>query len=124
MSERPFEEFCIAIAGPAVNVAIAGTLFAILPFVGLPLNDSAGVGTHLKGNYLFTLAVTNIGLVVFNLVPAFPMDGGRVLRSLLVPGLGRLRATEVAANIGAAFAMLLMFAGFWNPMLLLVGGFI
>jgi len=52
------------------------------------------------------------------------MDGGPVLRAFLVPGLGRLRATEVAANIGAAFAMLLMLAGIWNPMLLLVGAFV
>jgi Zn-dependent protease len=124
MSERPIEEFCIAVAGPAVNVAIAGVLFAILLFVGLPPNDSAELAAYVKGNYLFALAVTNVGLVVFNLVPAFPMDGGRVLRSILVPGLGRLRATEIAANIGAAFAMLLMFAGLWNPMLFLVGGFV
>jgi Zn-dependent protease len=124
MSERPSEEFCIAIAGPAVNVAIAGLLFAILAFIGLPLDDSAGLAAFLKGNYLFTLAVTNIGLVVFNLIPAFPMDGGRVLRSVLVPLLGRLPATEVAANVGAAFAFLLMFAGFWKPMFLLVGGFV
>jgi Zn-dependent protease len=124
MSERPIEEFCIAVAGPVVNVGIAGMLLAILPLLGLPLNDSAGLAAYLKGNYLFALAVTNIGLVVFNLVPAFPMDGGRVLRSILVPGLGRLRATEVAANIGAAFAMLLMFTGIWNPMFFLVGGFV
>ena len=124
MSERPFEEFCIAIAGPAVNVVIAGLLFVVLPFLGLPFDDSARLPAYLKDSYLFTLAAMNIGLVLFNLVPAFPMDGGRVLRSVLVPGLGRLRATEVAANIGAIFAVLLMFAGFWNPMLLLVGAFV
>lgn len=124
MSERPLEEFCIAIAGPAVNVVIAGLLFVVLAFLELPLKTGEELAAYLNGNYVFTLAITNVGLVVFNLVPAFPMDGGRVLRALLVPGLGRLRATEVAANIGAAFAVLLMVAGIWNPMFLLVGGFV
>jgi Zn-dependent protease len=124
MSERPFEEFWIAIAGPAVNVVIAGLLFGLLALLGFPLKSGAEVATYLKGNYLFTLAMINVGLVVFNLVPAFPMDGGRVLRALLAPGLGRLRATELAANIGAAFAVLFMLAGIWNPMLILVGAFV
>lgn len=124
MSERPWEEFCIAIAGPAVNVLIAGLLFAWLVFFGFSLESEAEIAAYLKGNYLLTLAMINVGLVVFNLVPAFPMDGGRVLRAVLVPGLGRLRATEIAANVGAFFAVLFMLAGIWKPMLILVGGFV
>jgi Zn-dependent protease len=125
MSERPWEEFWIAVAGPAVNVAIAGLLFILLTFLGLSL-DSQGelLVTALGSGYLFTLALINLGLVAFYLVPAFPMDGGRVLRAVLVPALGRLRATETAANIGAFFAILLLLAGIWNPMLILVGAFV
>jgi Zn-dependent protease len=124
MSERPWEEFCIAVAGPAVNVGIAGLLFILLAFLGLPVNSRGELSADLGGRYLFTLALINVGLVAFNLLPAFPMDGGRVLRAILVPGLGRLRATQTAANIGALFAVLLMLAGIWNPMLILVGGFV
>jgi Zn-dependent protease len=124
MSERPWEEFWIAVAGPAVNVAIAALLFVFLAFLGGPLASGPEFAAYLQGNYWFTLAAANIGLVVFNLVPAFPMDGGRVLRALLAPALGRLRATEVAANIGAAFAVLFMLAGMWNPMFILIGAFV
>jgi Zn-dependent protease len=124
MSERPLEEFCIAVAGPAVNVAIAGLLFILVAFLGLPLGSHGEPSVDLESSYLFTLAVINLGLVVFNMVPAFPMDGGRVLRAMLVPILGRLRATETAANIGALFAVLLLLAGIWNPLLILVGAFV
>jgi Zn-dependent protease len=125
MSERPMEELCIALAGPAVNVAIAFVLFAALAVIGLPLDREMGFAANPMGSYLFTLAMTNLGLVLFNLLPAFPMDGGRVLRAILVPALGRFRATQVAANVGSAFAVLLILAGIWlNPMLVLVGAFI
>ena len=124
MSKRPWEEFSIAIAGPAVNLAIAGLLFLFLVFLGMLPSSRVELSTYLTGNYLFALAVTNAGLAIFNLLPAFPMDGGRVLRALLVPALGRLRATEIAANIGAVFAALLVLAGIWSPMLLLVGTFV
>jgi Zn-dependent protease len=124
MSERPWEEFWIAVAGPAVNVAIAGLLFILLAFLGLPLGSGGEFAVDLGSSYLFTLALINLGLVAFNLVPAFPMDGGRVLRAALVPGLGRLRATQTAANIGAFFAVVLLLAGIWNPMLILVGAFV
>jgi Zn-dependent protease len=123
--ESAWGEFWIAIAGPAVNVVIAGILSVLLYFSreGSALTPTS-VDSFLHGNFIFDLLVINIGLVVFNMLPAFPMDGGRVLRSILVPQLGRLRATEVAAGIGTAFSILFVIWGlFGNPMLLLVGMF-
>jgi Zn-dependent protease len=128
MSERPWEEFWIAVAGPAVNVAIA--LLLSLP-IGLGLDtpqlDLGSAQTGLHGSFLFDLRTTNIVLCLFNLLPAFPMDGGRVLRALLAIPFGRLTATQVAATLGAVFAFLFVLLGLrsdpWNPLLILVGAF-
>jgi Zn-dependent protease len=127
MSERPWEEFWIAVAGPAVNVVIAGVLFVLLSLtISFSLADPASIQSFLRQNYLFDLMVINALLVAFNLLPAFPMDGGRVLRALLVPPLGRLRATEIAANVGAVFAVLIgllaLLTG--SPMPILVAAFV
>src|SRR5262249_29082496 len=86
MSERPWEEFCIAVAGPLVNVVIAASLALVFLLLGLPL---AGLGLTQRAwvspevSLLRDLFAVNVGLVLFNLLPAFPMDGGRVLRALL-----------------------------------------
>jgi Zn-dependent protease len=91
-------ELLIALAGPAVNLVIAGGLF-----LGLEL---AGPGSaNMVGNFLFQLMAINLGLALFNLLPVFPMDGGRVLRAILSAPLGRLRATSVAASIGQFIAI-------------------
>ncbi len=126
MSERPLEEFLIAIAGPAVNVVIAGILLPLVLLgnggVVLGLAESATFANH---HFLLDLLSINSWLVAFNLLPAFPMDGGRVLRALLTGPFGRLRATEIAAHLGVGFAVVFAVLGFWaNPMLLLVGAFI
>src|SRR5438094_5785309 len=117
MSERPLEEFWIAVAGPAVNVVIA---------LGLTLLCSQLYGwetLHLigRGNPLVDLLLVNGILVVFNLLPIFPMDGGRVFRALLSLPLGRLRATEWAVAIGTVLAVPLGLLGFFSrqPVLLL-----
>jgi Zn-dependent protease len=126
MSERPWEEFWIAIAGPAVNVALT-TVLAALTLILFVVSDSdaAGLPVFLQGNLLFDLAVINLGLAGFNLLPAFPMDGGRVLRAVLATPLGRLRATEWAARLGAIFAVAFAAYGIINgaPTLVLVGVF-
>jgi Zn-dependent protease len=125
MSERPWEEFWIAVAGPAVNVTLAGALLAATALFGLA--SPAGPSTALlRGSLGPDLIRINFVLAFFNLVPAFPMDGGRVLRALLTVPLGRLRATELAARVGAVLAFLLALAGLVSGhlLLLLVAAFV
>jgi len=121
--EEPREEFLIAIAGPLVNVAIA---FGLVLFFGarLQAGDLAAVESA-RVSLIDRLAAVNIFLAVFNMIPAFPMDGGRVLRALLATKLGFVRATEIAAYIGQGFAFALGFVGLlWNPMLIFIAIFV
>jgi Zn-dependent protease/predicted transcriptional regulator len=123
MPEKPLEELWVALMGPAVNVVIAAILFAYL-FVtnGLsPLTDL----TVASGSFLERVMIVNVSLVLFNLIPAFPMDGGRVLRALLAMRMDYVRATQVAANIGQGLAFLFGFIGlFSNPFLLFIAFFV
>ena len=123
MPEDPKEELLVAIAGPLVNVVIAGVLFAGLLISGFffqPLSIEL-----LLGNFWVRLLSVNLTLVAFNLIPAFPMDGGRVLRSLLATRIPHVKATRIAANIGKGFALLLGITGFFvNPWLVLTAIFI
>lgn len=121
--EKPHEEFLIAIAGPLVNVVIALGL-VLLAGARLNMSDLAAVESA-KVSLIDRLAVVNLFLVLFNMIPAFPMDGGRVLRALLATRLGFVRATEIAAFIGQGFAFALGFAGlFGNPMLIFIAIFV
>lgn len=121
MPDNPWQEFVIAVAGPAVNVIIAVFMTAVAVVFGFSVGDLlAGLG-RIEGlalgalfSYVF---VYNIFLAAFNLLPAFPMDGGRVLRALLAMRLDYARATRIAANIGRALAVAF---GIWG---LLNGGF-
>ena len=117
MPKNPFQEFVISVAGPAVNVVIAAVLFswmAVAPMTGF------------LGWFVYNLALVNVGLVVFNMIPAFPMDGGRVLRSTLAMFTSHYHATRVATAVGkgAAFGLgaLGLFGGL--PMLMLIGVFV
>lgn len=116
MSEKPWQEFWIALAGPAVNVAIAGLLFVMLwPAYGsavLPLIGNMGVMHIGLLDFLVVLLNLNLFLALFNMIPAFPMDGGRILRALLSVKLGQLTATEIAAGVGSAAVVLMVLAGF------------
>jgi len=121
--EAPREEFLIAIAGPLVNVAIA---FLLMLFAGGQLSTAALAAvdsTHIS--LIDRLAAVNIFLALFNMIPAFPMDGGRVLRALLASRLGFVRATEIAASIGQAVAFALGFIGLlYNPILIFIAIFV
>ena len=123
MPERPSEEIVIAIAGPLVNVVIA----LVLVVLGAKL-DPASMAAIQNPNpgFLTRLAGVNIFLVLFNLIPAFPMDGGRVLRALLTFRLGRRRATALAARIGQGLAFGLGFLGLFsgNPILVFIAIFV
>lgn len=115
----PREELVIALAGPAVNVVLAGLIFTVLQLApGL-----AGFG--IIGALVVRWLHINVALLLFNLIPAFPMDGGRVLRSLLALRMGFADGTRIAARVGQVLAVgffLLGLAG--NPMLMLVALFV
>jgi stage IV sporulation protein FB len=116
--EKPTEELVIALAGPLVNVAIAALLFGMLGSVPAP--DTADAMPRTGHALLDQLAWVNVMLVVFNLIPAFPMDGGRVLRAFLAFRMGHAQATQVAAKIGQAVAFGLGLLGLLNGNALLV----
>ena len=123
MPEEPVQELIIAVAGPLVNVVIALGLFVVGGAQGL-LNRSTVEG----GGLIAQLLTINIMLVLFNLLPAFPMDGGRVLRALLATRMSYARATQVAATVGQGFAFIFGFLGFigllWNPFLIFIALFV
>jgi Zn-dependent protease/CBS domain-containing protein len=123
MPTKPSEEFLVAIAGPAVNVALAGLLFGVLVAMG-----ASGDVTRLElvgGPFVAKLMWTNVGLAVFNLLPAFPMDGGRVLRALIASRTDYVRATDIAARVGQAVALGFGLIGlFSNPFLVFIALFV
>jgi Zn-dependent protease len=125
MPEKPGQEIVVALAGPAVNLVIAAALTLVM---GASLDPGqmaqiGGGGASLVGR----LAAVNMMLFLFNLIPAFPMDGGRVLRALLAIRMGYTRATRAAATVGQGlafvFALLGLFGG-GNLMLVLIAVFI
>jgi Zn-dependent protease/predicted transcriptional regulator len=123
MPDKPIEELWVALMGPAVNVVIAGGLFAYLFLTSslVPLTDL----TVASGSFLERLMTVNLSLVLFNLIPAFPMDGGRVLRALLAMRTDYVKATQIAAAIGQGMALLFGFIGlFSNPFLLFIAFFV
>jgi len=123
MPSDPRQELWVALAGPAVNVVIAAALFVILSVKG-PLADIETVMVT-GGAFFERLMVVNVFLVLFNLLPAFPMDGGRVLRALLAMRMDYAHATQTAASIGQGMALLFGFVGlFTNPFLVFIALFV
>ncbi|MCE9606379.1 MAG: site-2 protease family protein [Planctomycetia bacterium] len=121
--ENPRQELWVALAGPAVNMVIAAVVF-----VGLQLTRSYIPMEQLPPNevpFWQRLLVVNVFLGLFNLLPAFPMDGGRVLRALLATRLDYARATQIAASVGQSLALLFALVGLLaNPILLFVALFV
>ena len=124
MPEKPGQEIVVALAGPAVNLVIAFALVVLLGG-GIDPTDIARL-EEPHASLMARVAEANLALFVFNLIPAFPMDGGRVLRALLTFRLGFRRATQVAAWIGQGLAIAFGFVGllFGNPLLILIAIFI
>jgi len=110
---RPRDEFLVAIAGPATSVLLAalcgltGTLFAALGVISLAVT-------------FFILSAVNLALFLFNLLPSFPMDGGRIFRAWMTPKLGRLKATALATRIGRIMAVAFGIFGLFNGNFILV----
>jgi len=115
MPAKPVQELWVAIMGPMVNLVIAILLFTFLMFKNgwnqwVSQVDAEGLVMNWQ-NFLFILMVANLGLLVFNMIPAFPMDGGRVLRAFLAMWLGRLNATKWATRIGQIICVVLILTG-------------
>ncbi len=123
MPRRPAHEFLVALAGPAVNLVIAIVLW-LMPGGAIPAGEGGAV-TLMGGSFLQRLMMINLVLALFNLLPAFPMDGGRVLRAALAMRMEYASATRMAASIGQALAFGMGFIGlFTNPFLLFIALFI
>lgn len=123
MPEKPLQELWVALAGPAVNGLIAIVLYVWLVMTNqlVPLSQ-LGVVT---GPFVERLLVVNVLLIVFNMIPAFPMDGGRCVRALLALRLEYAQATRIAAGLGQVIAVGFVVLGlFSNPFLLLIGVFV
>ena len=123
MPEDPRQELWVALAGPAVNVVIAVALFAWLMVSGaLAPVETLG---WTRGHFIERVAAANVFLVLFNLIPAFSMDGGRVLRAGLAMRLEYTRATRIAAYVGQALALVFGLVGLiWNPFLVFIALFV
>lgn len=123
MPDDPRQEFWVALAGPAVNVVIAVSLFFLLTLQGR--YEPVVRVSITAGSFLERIMVVNVILVVFNMLPAFPMDGGRVLRAVLAMRIDYARATQLAASVGQGMALLFAFVGLlYNPFLVFIALFV
>lgn len=121
---EPRQELVIAVAGPLVTVAIVGLLYLLLRFTGAPVTASTAEG-YLALPFLARLMWVNVWLAAFNILPAFPMDGGRMLRAALAMRFDYVKATTIASYVGRAFALLFGIVGLYvNPFLVFIAIFV
>lgn len=114
MPDKPGQELLVAIAGPAVNIAIAIVLWVYLNVTGmLPSVEELQNTGQVDLSFGASLLGANVILAVFNMIPAFPMDGGRVLRAIMSFNMNRARATKIAARVGQVIAVLFVLLGFY-----------
>lgn len=124
LPEKPMQELLIAIAGPAVNIVIAGFLY-LATGTDNTFSKAQDFTQVTNENFLILLFTVNLSLALFNLIPAFPMDGGRIFRALLSFRLPHYTATRIASVTGQFLSILFIIAGFfYNPFLILIGAFI
>jgi len=124
MPEKPLQEVVVALAGPGVNLILAVALAALLGARGVTPELAID---HADKGLLEFLLLANLAMLLFNLIPAFPMDGGRVLRAALATGMPYARATRIAAQVGQALALLFAAVGVFvlrNPLLVFVALFV
>ncbi|SEA98442.1 Zn-dependent protease (includes SpoIVFB) [Flavobacterium gillisiae] len=126
MPEKPLEELVVAFAGPLVNIFLALITSFVITFPDNPEALAVQLSNSVNAsNFFLYFFIVNIVLAIFNLIPAFPMDGGRVLRALLSFKFKRHIATRIAARIGQFIAMGFIFLGFFsNPFLIFIGLFV
>ncbi|MCE7993995.1 MAG: site-2 protease family protein [Roseivirga sp.] len=125
LPEKPQQEFLVAIAGPMVNFAIALILYVTTSSDLADIMNQRPVNLVNAESFLTLLWMVNLTLGVFNLIPAFPMDGGRIFRAFLSIFQPREKATKIAAAVGFLVAIAFIFMGlFYNPFLIIMGAFI
>jgi Zn-dependent protease/predicted transcriptional regulator len=129
--EKPKQEFLIAVAGPMVNIVIAFILYFVLQTTGMfPTEEDLKQLVQTENlfttqMFLFNLMAANMILTLFNFIPAFPMDGGRMLRALLALKMDRVTATQIASSIGKTLAIIIIFFGFFYDFwLIFIGLFV
>ena len=123
MPNQPIQELWVALAGPAVNLGIAAlcAVFLWVTNTFTPTNELA----ITTGPFVKRIMGVNIFLILFNMIPAFPMDGGRVLRALLATRVAYVKATKISANLGQGIALIFGVIGFfYNPILLFIAFFV
>ncbi len=124
MPEKPMQEVVVALAGPGVNLILATALSALLAARGVSAEQALQNADKGLLEFLF---LANVAMLLFNMIPAFPMDGGRVLRALLAMTMPFVRATRIAAQVGQGFAVLFAVAALFllrSPVLLFVALFV
>jgi Zn-dependent protease/predicted transcriptional regulator len=124
LPEKPGQEIRVALAGPFVNACIAAIVYWVV-YSQRPLPDIAALGKMEVSNWPAHFFYANVVLVLFNLIPAFPMDGGRVLRGLLSYFMDHAKATQIAARVGQVIALGMIALGLYaNPFLIIIGLFV